>query len=344
MHERLSHESPRQLATSARTRPPAPRALVRPAARVSIHSTRSPRFRDFLDSLADCTPFDSEPVLLLGETGTGKTTVARHLHLSSARAHQRFVERSVPTLPESLAIAELFGHEAGAFTSADRPRAGAFEHAEGGTIFLDEIGHAGHQLQGQLLHAAEGRELQRLGTNEGRRFDVRMVTATSRDLEDDARSGRFLPDLLERIRTFTLRVPALRERPEDIPDLAAGFLELQWRKHPIGDAPPRIHDDLMGLLVRSTWPGNLRELARAVVNLYATARGNPVLTPRHCRGEYTYLNPVGRRLASYSLAELERMRAEHGGNNAALARTIGVTRTTVSDRLKFLRDRAESHS
>jgi len=210
-------------------------------------------------------------VLILGETGAGKEVVARALHRASSRADEPFVAINCGAITASLAESELFGHVRGAFTGADRDRAGLFERADGGTVFLDEIGELSPAAQAKLLRVLETREVVRVGSTEPRSVDVRVVSATHRDLPTEALSGDdgFRADLFFRLNGMTLTVPPLRERPDDIDALAARFAE---------GAP--IAESARAALRAHAWPGNVRELRNVISRAKVMAAGSSI-TPEH---------------------------------------------------------------
>jgi two-component system response regulator HupR/HoxA len=214
------------------------------------------------------------PVLIEGESGVGKELVARALHDWGHRAGRRFVVGNCAAIPESLAEAELFGHLVGAFTGAMRERRGMFEAADGGTFFLDELGEMPPGVQAKLLRVLEDGEFRRLGDNDARRTNVRIVAATNRDMEAEVRTGRFREDLYFRLCAVPVRVPPLRERPEEILDLAGHFLERAAIG--CGWAPPRLDDDAAACLVSYAWPGNVRELRNEMERLVALHDDGPV--------------------------------------------------------------------
>ena len=202
------------------------------------------------------------PVLLLGETGTGKELIARAIHARSGRSHRPLIAVNCAALPASLIESELFGHEKGAFTGATQARAGRFELADGSTLFLDEIGDLDTSLQSKLLRALQGGEIQRLGSMRTQKVDVRIITATNRDLHKAMEEGRFRQDLYYRLGVFPIEVPALRERREDIPLLVWQFIQARQgalRRH-IGE----ISKSAMDALVAYDWPGNVRELQNVI--------------------------------------------------------------------------------
>jgi len=213
--------------------------------------------REVQSLAARVAPYPST-VLLTGESGTGKEAIARAVHRASPRAERAFVAVNCGAIPENLLESELFGHEKGAFTGADRAREGLFEEAEGGTLFLDEIGELPAPLQVKLLRVLQERTLRRVGGTGERPVDVRVLAATSRDLVDEVRGGRFRDDLFYRINVVQIHLPPLRTRPEDIPPLAEHFLERHAARLGIDAQPlPRA---LLPVLAAYSWPGNVREL------------------------------------------------------------------------------------
>ena len=201
-------------------------------------------------------------VLVSGESGTGKELVARSVHFRSRRAKAPWVPVNCGAIPESLIDSELFGHEKGAFTGADAHRKGHFEHADGGTIFLDEVGEIPSATQVRLLRVLQEREVKRVGANEARRIDVRVIAATNQDLSALVAAGRFREDLFFRLNVFPIRTPALRDRPDDVPPLAYHFLRQQAERQ--GRDIRRIAPDAMGALQANHWAGNVRELQNVI--------------------------------------------------------------------------------
>ncbi len=203
-------------------------------------------------------------LLIEGETGTGKDLAAQGVHARSARAEQPFVIVDCGAMQASLVESELFGHAKGAFTGALKERAGAFEAAEGGTVFLDEIGELDPALQPRLLRVLEQRQIKRLGENHHRPVDVRVIAATHRDLLKESAAGRFREDLFYRLSVLRLRMPALAERREDIGLLARSFVQ---QMQPDRDPTEVIHDEVLAMLRAHDWPGNVRELRNVVERL-----------------------------------------------------------------------------
>jgi DNA-binding NtrC family response regulator len=217
----------------------------------------SSAMREVLDLAARVAPFPST-VLLTGESGSGKEAVARAVHRSSQRASSAFVAVNCGAIPENLLESELFGHEKGAFTGADRARPGLFEEADGGTLFLDEIGELSLPLQVKLLRVLQERSIRRVGGTGERAVDVRVLAATARDLEEEVHAGRFREDLYYRINVVHIHVPALRARPDDIAPLAEHFVRRQAER--LGVAGAALRPELLPVLARYAWPGNVREL------------------------------------------------------------------------------------
>jgi two-component system, NtrC family, response regulator HydG len=215
------------------------------------------------------------PVVILGETGAGKSQLARALHAESERAQAPFVSVNCAALPEPLLESELFGHVRGAFTGATTARAGLFVEAHGGTLFLDEIGDMHPLLQAKLLHAIESRTIRALGASREREVDVRIVTATHRDLRKLVAAGSFRGDLLYRLEGVTIEVPPLRQRREDIPLLAEHFLREARARHPKG-AVERFSAAASRALLEYGWPGNVRELEHAVGRAFLLCRGREI--------------------------------------------------------------------
>lgn len=228
---------------------------IRRSSSILIGST--PCMRELLSIVSRVAQTDA-PILICGETGTGKELVAESIHAQSRRAAGPFVVCDLSALGPSLLESELFGHRRGAFTSADHERQGAFVNAHGGTIFLDEVGETPEVSQPRLLRAIERREIKPVGGEAFREVDVRIIAATNRDLEAEARTGRFRSDLYHRLAVVCINVPPLRDRRDDIPALAeyivADFAAAQGRP------PPRVTSTAIELLREYDWPGNIREL------------------------------------------------------------------------------------
>jgi DNA-binding NtrC family response regulator len=216
------------------------------------------------------------PVLIHGETGTGKELIAKAIHANSPRRQKPFVAMNCTALNENLLDDELFGHEPGAFTGAEKLRKGRFEYANGGTLFLDEVGDMPPILQGKLLRVLENQEVYRIGSNEALKVNVRLLSATHRHIEPVDRENRFREDLYYRIAGVTIRLPPLRERGSDIPLLAEHFLR-KWAEA-MGQAnAPTLHDSALAKLCSYAWPGNVRQLQNVMRRAFLMCRGSHIL-------------------------------------------------------------------
>lgn len=234
---------------------------------------RSPAMQQVYKAIGRAAPTDAT-VLIRGESGTGKELVARAVYQHSLRAQRPFVAVNCVAIPETLLESEVFGYERGAFTGAAARRIGKFEQASGGTIFLDEVGDLPLAVQAKLLRVLQERCFQRLGGNETIHADVRIVAATNRDLEQAVAAGQFRDDLFHRLNVVTIRLPSLRERPDDIPALVDFFLQRTARE--LGIAPPAISPDAMEALRAYSWPGNVRELEHCIQRTAIFTRGHSI--------------------------------------------------------------------
>ncbi|HYW43326.1 MAG TPA: sigma-54 dependent transcriptional regulator [Bryobacteraceae bacterium] len=284
-------------------------------------------------------------VMILGESGTGKEVMARYIHGQSRRKNRPYVPVECSALPGSLIESELFGYERGAFTGADRTKKGLIESTDGGTLFLDEIGDLSVELQTRLFRFVEERQLRHLGGIEPVRVDCRILCATNQDLAAKIKAGTFREELYYRLGVVTLKLPPLRERPEDIPHLARLFLERFSRRYGKSlAASPRFYEALLG----QSWPGNVRQLKNLMENLTALHPGG-VLEPEDIAGD---AQPTGaacnlsslpwkeareQYLASFELSYAQALLARCDGNISAAAREAGVDRKTFYALLK--RDR-----
>ena len=228
------------------------------------------RVRKIIERIA---PTDSN-VLILGETGTGKELVARRIHELSRRAHMPFVAVNCGALPENLVESELFGHRKGAFTGADTPRKGLIEVANGGTLFLDELGELDKAMQVKLLRVLESGEVRRVGENDAFHVDVRVVCATNRNLLEMVEGGEFREDLFFRVNTFEVQLPSLRERREDIPDLARTLIARQLKRREI--PADLLSPEVLEVLKQHEWSGNVRELANALEHAVILSDGQKI--------------------------------------------------------------------
>jgi len=274
-------------------------------------------------------------VLILGETGTGKELVARSVHDQSLRADKPFVAINCGALPENLIESELFGHRKGAFTGADEHRVGLFEVAHGGTIFLDEIGELPKTMQAKLLRVLESGEIRRVGDNESSHVDLRVVCATHRDLAEMVRCKEFREDLMFRVNTFEIRLPPLRDRVIDIPNLVKHLLK-RFRNLPKNNEP-LFTDEAIEKLKSHSWPGNVRELANMVEHATILCDTFPI-SKEHLPQRFS---PTPGRLRSsgpMTLRDLE-IQAIHGaierndGSKPQAAKELGVSLKTLYNKL-----------
>jgi DNA-binding NtrC family response regulator len=285
-------------------------------------------------------------VMIRGETGCGKELVARSVHDQSSRADQPFVAINCGALPENLIESELFGHKKGSFTGADAQRQGLFETASGGTVFLDEIGELPLAMQAKLLRVLESGEVRRVGDNEPFKVDVRVVCATHRNLEAMVEQGAFREDLMFRINTFEIHLPALRERISDIPLLAVHLFR-RFRQDAIDDSR-LFSPEAMELLTSHVWPGNVRELANVVEHASILCESPPIL-PEHLPKQFTdrRLRKELRTLGPMSLKELEMTAiheaiARHNGNKQAAAEELQIALKTLYNKLNQADEKQKS--
>ncbi len=293
------------------------------------------RLFDLVESVAPT----AAPVMISGPSGTGKELVARAIHDVSPRSKQPFIKVNCAALNDNLLESELFGHEKGAFTGAERLRIGRFEAAHGGTIFLDEIGDIPLSTQVKLLRVLEEREIERVGDHQPIQVDVRIVTATNKNLEELIREGSFREDLYFRISVFPLSVPALKDRREDIPLIVKSFLRQDAVK--AGKGAVKIHPDAMERLLLYDWPGNVRELRNTIEYASVLCTEGEIQT-RHLPPRI--MLPPERDISPYEDGKEIREREnliglirECGGNQSEVARRLGVSRVTVWKRIKKFR-------
>jgi two-component system, NtrC family, response regulator AtoC len=306
----------------------------------------SPSLRSVLEQARQIAALDeTPPVLISGETGTGKGLVARTIHASGPRSTKPFIEVNCTAIPATLMEAELFGHERGAFTDAKESRMGLFEAAEGGFLFLDEVGDVEMSLQGKLLKAVEERTVRRVGGIRDRRINVRILSATNHDLEREAERERFRRDLYFRLAVILLRLPPLRERGEDVLMLADRFLARFAAKY--GKDVASIGGRARDLLLAYPWPGNVRELSHVIERAVLWSRG-PVLDAEHLSLTTPSLPaaepaasepPPATQQRSMDLEQWERSLIEQAlreaeGNQTRAAQRLGISRDTLRYRLK----------
>src|SRR5437762_4740084 len=293
----------------------------------------SPVMQPVLHLMERVGPSDAN-VLILGEHGTGKEVVARWLHASSGRAERPLIAVNLGGIPEGLFESELFGHVRGAFTDAKTDRVGRFELADGGTLFLDEIANLPLPQQAKLLRVLETGEFERVGSSKTQRVSVRVISATNADVHAEAAAGKFRQDLLFRLNTVEVRLPPLRERPEDVPLLASHFGRrhaARYRKRITGFAV-----DAMQALRAHPWPGNVRELDHAVERGVLLAEGDVIRARDLALGAPA---DGAEALEQMSLEEVERVLVQKaltraGGNVSEAAKALGLSRSALYRRLK----------
>ncbi|WP_029896572.1 sigma-54-dependent transcriptional regulator [Desulfohalovibrio reitneri] len=300
---------------------------------------RSPAIQRLKKSMRRVAPLDCT-VLITGETGAGKELVARMIHQMSPRADRKFLAVNCGALSEELLSNELFGHEREAFTGASHTRKGLFEAAEGGTLMLDEIGDTSPSMQVQLLRVLQERAFIRVGGTEEIPMDVRVLAATNRDLAADAESGSFREDLYYRLNVFTLRIPPLRERRDDIPLFVRYFLDKYGAE--FGKNVERVSDEVMGALLSHPFPGNVRELENLLERAIILCDG-PTITldhlPRSLRDQPSCLEVPDSPEAMPSLAEMERRYIQRvlgavDGKKTEAAKILGINRASLWRKLK----------
>ncbi|MBL4901882.1 MAG: sigma-54-dependent Fis family transcriptional regulator [Desulfocapsa sp.] len=301
---------------------------------------RSPAMAKVFETLALVAPSDAT-VLINGESGTGKELIAGALHHNSKRKEQPFIKVNCAALNENLLESELFGHEKGSFTGADRQRKGRFELADKGTLFLDEIGDMSAQTQAKILRVLQEGELERLGGSETTRVDVRLVAATHRDLNAMVAQGSFRQDLFFRLSVVPIELPPLRQRTEDIPALADFFLTRYAKKNQ--KDIKGIHPQALMLLARYSWPGNIRELENSIERAVILCLGEQItpkeLPPQMLPDDFeTFTTPLDAQ-GGQSLKDVEREAIritlkQTDGNRSKTAKTLGIARQTLINKIK----------
>ena len=325
-------------------------ALVRENRRLQSAAERRVRFGNLIGrslpmqevfELIEKVAGSALPVLVQGESGTGKELVARAIHFNGRRRTEAFLSENCAAIPESLLESELFGHVRGAFTGAERDRQGLFEQADAGTLFLDEVGDMSPGMQARLLRVVQDGEVRRVGGDRSVRVDVRLIAATHRDLATEVESGRFREDLFYRLKVLSIRLPPLRERPEDVPPLIDHFLERIASER--GRPAPRVSQDARHLLERHAWPGNVRQLENTLQRLALLAGDGPIdrallESDESCRRELLADDDRGE-TPTYSFRkaaheQLRRALTAAGGNRERAARLLGVSRATIYRKIR----------
>jgi transcriptional regulator with GAF, ATPase, and Fis domain len=303
----------------------------------------SPALQSVLSRVAKVAPADST-VLITGETGTGKELIARAIHKRSGRSSRAFVSLNCAAIPRDLIASELFGHEKGAFTGATQRRVGRFESAEGGTIFLDEVGELPAEIQVALLRVLQEREFQRVGGNESFKTNARVVAATNRDLQGAIVEGRFREDLFYRLNVFPIEVPPLRGRKEDIPLLVQYFAERYASK--AGKNITNINKKSMEALQSYTWPGNIRELQNVIERSVVICDTDTLFVDESWLGRRTPVAAEGTALPlteKLSVQERQMIEAALADSNGRVsgprgaAAKLGIPQSTLDSKIKALK-------
>jgi len=303
----------------------------------------NPGLREVLDQISMVAPTDTS-VLILGESGTGKEKLVDLLHQHSPRKLKPLVKVNCAALPNSIIESELFGHERGTFTGATDRRIGKFEHAQGGTIFLDEVGELPLDMQAKLLRVLQEKEIERLGSNNVIKINVRVVAATNRNLEKEVAHGRFRIDLYYRLSVFPVTVPPLRERKEDIPALARHFCGLYAQKHK--KQVSGISDNALKELTAYSWPGNIRELENLIerslilstssllenIKLPVKTEGSSSSTPNE---DELVIKTIQENERDYILKVLKKCNGKVGGWGGA-AELLGIPASTLNSKMSKL--------
>lgn len=290
---------------------------------------RSAAFRRTLDEIGRVARDASAPILIEGESGTGKSILARWIHERSPRAGHPFEQVLLSALDDALAGSDLFGHVVGAFTDARTHRVGAFASSHRGSLFLDEIGKASLVVQRKLLHAVEYGLIRPLGADRDVRVDVRVICASNIALGELVASGTFLSDLHARLETFSVELPPLRSRRADIPLLVQAYLAHHAPLCGYPADPPTVDPALMVALQGARWPHNLRQLHATIRRLLIEAEGAPVVGLDHCRGTLAYLKAESRNGDGPNHAEIAAAMARANNNASLAARLLGIDRTTL---------------
>jgi two-component system nitrogen regulation response regulator NtrX len=276
-------------------------------------------------------------VLILGESGAGKELVARLLHGNSPRADRAFVEVNCAAIPQELIESELFGHEKGSFTGAFETKKGKFEQADMGSLFLDEIGDMSLQTQAKVLRVIETQEFQRVGGNKNIKVDVRVISATNKDLTEEVKKGKFREDLYFRLDVIPLKVPPLKERLDDLPLLVNHFLELFAAEY--GQQPKQISPEAIRILQKHTWPGNIRELKNVIERLVIMSPSGTItpedfLTPDSARSDYFDLDSLKDAREMFERDFITRKLEENGWNVSKTAEVLDIERSNLHRKIK----------
>ena len=306
-------------------------------------STNDPRMLEILNRIQQVAPTDAA-VILQGESGAGKTQIARMIHQQSNRAHKPFIEVNCAAIPESLIESELFGHIKGSFTGAIQDRAGRFQAADGGTLFLDEVSEIPFHLQAKLLKAVQEQSFEMVGSDDTIKVDVRIISASNRDLRDQVNQNIFRADLYYRLAVIPLTIPSLRDRPGDVPVLIKHFCN-RMAVRGYDNTQLECNPDAMKLMLNYSWPGNVRELENAVEHGIICSQGDsvgPESLPQHIQ-DFAVDRKLPHSQPSENLAEehiqrsqIENVLKEVDGNKSKAAQLLGIDRSTLWRRMQKL--------
>jgi DNA-binding NtrC family response regulator len=293
----------------------------------------SPQMKKIFSLIQTVAPTDTT-AMIRGESGTGKELVAKAIHINSRRKYFPIITVNCGALAESLLESELFGHEKGAFTGAHYKRKGKFEMANGGTIFLDEIGTISSKMQVELLRVIEKKQFSRVGGNEVISSDFRVIAATNENLEDAVREGRFREDLYYRLNVFTIFIPPVRERLEDIPVLAKYFLSKYSCQ--MNKKVTNISDEAMEFLLQYQWPGNVRELENAIERAIVVCKGDTIAVddlPFHVNNNASFFDNDDMSLAAMEKRHISLVLNNHNWNISRSAEALGIDRVTLYNKI-----------
>lgn len=308
---------------------------------VDNFSTNDPRMMEILSRIQQVAPTEAA-VILQGESGSGKTQIARMIHQSSDRAHKPFIEVNCAAIPESLIESELFGHIKGSFTGAIQDRAGRFQAADGGTLFLDEVSEIPFHLQAKLLKAVQDQSFEMVGSDKTIKVNVRIISASNRKLREQVDQNIFRADLYYRLAVIPLIIPSLRERPGDVPVLIKHFCN-RMANRGYDNTELECNADAMKLMLNYPWPGNVRELENAVEHGIICSQGNsvgPESLPQHIQ-DFSHQHKNSSTLQSSNLSaeliqrkQIENVLRESQGNKSQAAQLLGIDRSTLWRRMQ----------
>lgn len=296
----------------------------------------SPKMQ-LLNEQIDMAAKSNSRVLILGESGAGKELVAHILHEKSTRAGKPFIEMNCAAIPQELIESELFGHEKGSFTGAFERKKGKFELADGGTLFLDEVGDMSLSTQAKVLRVIETQEFQRVGGSKNIKVDVRIISATNKDLTEEVKKGTFREDLLYRLNVIPIHIPPLRQRKEDIPELVDYFLEYFAAEY--GQKPKKITPEGLQMLAAYDWPGNIRELRNVIerlviMNSSSTITHRSIVLGESARSDYFSFNTLREARESFERDFIMRKLEENNWNISKTAEVLDIERSNLHRKIK----------